>query len=74
MTEAGERLLEGAREMAAVARGEQPAARIWQISFAYVPEQQWQPIETSARDGSKFNVWDVGYELPVVMYYAKIVN
>lgn len=38
MSEAGERLIEGAKEMLAVAKGEQPAARIHVNGHAYVPE------------------------------------
>lgn len=37
MTEAGERLIEGAKEALAIARGEQPAARLHIDGHAYVP-------------------------------------
>lgn len=47
MTKAGERLLEGAREALAIAKGEQPAARITIHGHAYVPEDRWQPIEAA---------------------------
>lgn len=50
MTEAGERLLAGAREAVAIARGEQPAARIHIQGYAYVPEQRWQPAATAPKD------------------------
>src|SRR5690606_32750246 len=38
MTEAGERLIGALREARAVARGEEPAARIWHRGWAYVPQ------------------------------------
>lgn len=37
MSKAGERLLEGAREAAAVAKGDKPAAAVYVSSHCYVP-------------------------------------
>lgn len=39
MGKAGERIIEGAKEALAIARGEQPAARIHVQGHSYVPEQ-----------------------------------
>lgn len=57
MSEAGERLIEGAKEMLAIAKGEQPAARIWIDGHAYDPVQRWRPIETAPTDGSEVIVY-----------------
>lgn len=51
MSKAGERILEGAREMLAVAKGEQPAASITVKGHKYVPAE-WQPVTTAPRDGT----------------------
>jgi hypothetical protein len=47
MTEAGERILEGAREALAVAKGEQPAASITIYGHTYVPKGARTAIETT---------------------------
>ena len=52
MTEAGARLIEAAKEAVAIAKGEQPAARIHVNGFAYVTEDRWQPIESAPKDGT----------------------
>ena len=52
MAETGSRMIEAAKEAAAIARGEAPAARLHVKGHAYVPEQRWQPIETAPRDGT----------------------
>ena len=44
MSEAGKRLLEGAKEAIAIAKGEQPAAAIWQNGFRYVPDMSPETI------------------------------
>jgi len=38
MTEAGQRLIGALKEARSIARGEQPAARIWHQGWAYVPQ------------------------------------
>lgn len=52
MTKAGEKIIEGMAEALSIAKGEQPAARIFHKGHAYVPEQSWQPIETAPKDGT----------------------
>lgn len=47
MSQAGERMLEGAREAVAIAKGEQPAASIWIKGHRYVPEVRWQSVEAA---------------------------
>lgn len=47
MTKAGERLLEGAREMLGVVKGEQPAASVTIAGHTYVPKPQ--SLEDAAR-------------------------
>lgn len=59
MSEAGKRLIEGAKEALEIARGNQPAARIHVNGHAYVPENRWQPIDTAPRDGTSFQAWVV---------------
>jgi hypothetical protein len=49
MSEAGERLIEGAKEALAIARGEQPAARIHMEGHAYVPEETIPAREAKER-------------------------
>ncbi|MCO5159601.1 MAG: hypothetical protein M9939_00575 [Mesorhizobium sp.] len=56
MSEAGDRLIEGAKEALEIARGNQPAARIHVNGHAYVPEQRWQRMDTAPRDGTVVNV------------------
>lgn len=47
MTKAGEQLLEGAREALAVARGEQPAARMHINGHTYVPEAELLAVKAA---------------------------
>jgi hypothetical protein len=49
MTKAGERLLEGAAEALAIAKGEQPAARIHIRGHSYVPERDHSDLIRRAR-------------------------
>ncbi len=49
MSEAGKRLIEGAKEALAIAKGEQPAARIWHQGHSYVPEAEVQAMLLSER-------------------------
>jgi hypothetical protein len=51
MTTPGQKIIEGAKEALAIARGEQPAASIHHNGFTYVPKPVWQPIETARLDG-----------------------
>lgn len=46
MTKAGDRLIGALTEARAIARGEQPAARIWHQGWPYVPQPRWSPDET----------------------------
>ena len=48
------RIIEGAKEAAEIAKGNRPAARIHIQGHSYVPEQRWLPIETAPRDGTEF--------------------
>lgn len=50
MTKAGKRMIEGAKEAVAVARGEQPAASITVAGHTYVPKDRWQPVERAPKD------------------------
>lgn len=52
MSEAGKRLIDGAQEALAIAKGEKPAARVHINGYAYVPEQRWQLIESAPKDGT----------------------
>lgn len=47
MTDAGEKIIAGMAEALSIARGEQPAARIFHRGHAYVPEQRWRDIKTA---------------------------
>jgi hypothetical protein len=45
MSKAGKKLLAAADEMVQIAKGEIPAARIWQNGHAYVPEERVADLE-----------------------------
>jgi hypothetical protein len=68
MSDAGERLIEGAKEALEIARGNQPAARIHFHGHAYVPENRWQPIDSAPKDGTVFLSGDEnGLMMPVAL-------
>jgi hypothetical protein len=46
MTKAGERIIEGAKEALAIARGEQPAPRLHLNGHAYVPEEVFESLRS----------------------------
>jgi hypothetical protein len=54
-----ERLKEGLAEIRAFTVGAKPAARIHINGLPYVPEQDWMPISTAPRDGSRFWACDL---------------
>jgi hypothetical protein len=54
MSKAGEQLLEAAAEALAIAKGEQPAARVHMQGHSYVPDQRWQAMETAPKNGRHF--------------------
>lgn len=62
----GQRLIEGAREALAIARGEIPAARITINGHAYVPEAEAASLRAEKeelrreRDEARAALWDAG--------------
>lgn len=50
MTKAGKRILEGAREALAIAKGESPAASIYHNGFRYIPATE--PVAVVDADGT----------------------
>lgn len=53
MSKIGDRLIMGVTEALAIAKGEEPAARITVKGFHYVPEIGWRSIGSAPKDGSE---------------------
>ncbi len=53
MSKAGEQIIAGAEEAVRIARGEIPAARIWQDGHAYVPEARLAAAEERAEKAER---------------------
>jgi hypothetical protein len=47
---AGRRLIEGAEEALAIAKGEQPAAAIWHNGHKYVPAEQTEQLRSALKE------------------------
>ncbi len=52
MGNAGRKLIEGATEALAIAKGEIPAAGLFVDGHHYVPRPVWRPISEAPRDGT----------------------
>jgi hypothetical protein len=72
MTTAGNRIIEGAKEALAIAKGEQPAARIWHQGHAYVPEAADKPTPLTAEQSAQFErAHDEAFGAPNVLAAPK---